>query len=165
VADFAQVNTRLKQIFSKYKDAEVRAGYLSGASYDNGKTLARVAIKHENGLGVPLRPFMTKARDDNNAKWKDGLKRALAAGVPLDKALALTGEKMVGDIKKSIVYGSWKSNSPATIARKGFDRPLVDTGAMLRSAEYEVLIGGMAVRTAYSAANPEPKRKRRGSKR
>jgi hypothetical protein len=141
-----EARNRIAKIFAKYNDSEVRAGYLSGATYNDGTPLSEVASKHENGIDVPKRPFMTFARDTNIDRWRKGLSRALASGVPMDRALALMGERMVSDIKKSILQGEWGNNGVATIARKGFDKPLVDTGAMSRSIEYEVIIKGETVR-------------------
>jgi hypothetical protein len=147
----AQALLKLEGVFKKYQDAEVRAGYMSGASYNDGTSLADVASKHERGAGVPLRAFITKAFLDNRENWRAGIKRAMAAGKSVEDALALCGMQMTGDIKRSITGGGWGRNSAKTIRRKGFDRPLVDTGTMLKSPEYEVIIGGKVVYSAYSA--------------
>lgn len=39
----------------------------------------------------------------------------------------------------------WARNSPVTIARKGFDRPLTETGALRASIRWELLGSGKAV--------------------
>lgn len=36
-------------------------------------------------------------------------------------------------------YGTWKDNSPWTIAQKGRNEPLIDTGEMRKSYSYEVV--------------------------
>jgi hypothetical protein len=164
MATIADAKKRIEKIFSKYKDSEVRVGYLDGATYNDGTPLWEVARKHENGIDVPKRPFMTEARDINLDKWKRGLTRNLTNGVPMDKALGRLGEQMIGDITRHILQGNWGDNTPATVARKGFNKPLVDTGAMNTSVEYEVIINGDTVYSAYSAKKPEPAQGRKGNK-
>lgn len=45
---------------------------------------------------------------------------------------------MVADVKNTIKDGSYIENSPQTIKIKGFDKPLIDTGAMLNAVTYEI---------------------------
>ena len=44
------------------------------------------------------------------------------------------------DVQRAhIRNGNWVPNAPATIRRKGSDRPLIDTGQLVNSVEYEVV--------------------------
>ena len=53
--------------------------------------------------------------------------------------LGLEAEEMIQEAFETRGYGQWKENSPATIARKGSDMPLVDTGALRASISSEVV--------------------------
>ncbi|EOX4654200.1 hypothetical protein ACEV6X_25855, partial [Escherichia coli] len=50
----------------------------------------------------------------------------------------ILGTTIVNDIKESIRAFESPPLSPITIARKGFDKPLIDTGDMQKSVSYEV---------------------------
>jgi hypothetical protein len=41
-------------------------------------------------------------------------------------------------VKNKVVTGPFEPNKPATIARKGSDRPLIDTAQLLNSITYVV---------------------------
>ena len=51
------------------------------------------------------------------------------------------GAKSVGMIQQEIVDGNWTPNAPSTIAKKGSDHPLIDTGLMRQSVHYVVKKG------------------------
>ena len=54
------------------------------------------------------------------------------------RILALIGEDVEGALKQSITELVDPPLAPSTIQRKGFDKPLVETGHMLQSTGYEV---------------------------
>ncbi|MNR39541.1 hypothetical protein D3C85_1577570 [compost metagenome] len=57
-------------------------------------------------------------------------------------ALQKLGVQMVTDIQGTIkAIGTEGGNSEATIERKGFDKPLMDSGHMMRSIDSEVIPG------------------------
>ena len=49
------------------------------------------------------------------------------------------GQGISGQLKQSIVDTNEPPLAASTIARKGFAKPLVDTGHMLQSVDYEVV--------------------------
>ena len=53
--------------------------------------------------------------------------------------LALDAEGMIQKAFETRGYGEWEANKPSTIARKGSDMPLVDTGALRASISSEVV--------------------------
>ena len=59
-----------------------------------------------------------------------------------DEAQGLAGVEINDDLKSSIVGWQAPPNAPSTIAKKGFNKPLVDTGDMLRSTTYQVRMEG-----------------------
>ena len=58
--------------------------------------------------------------------------------VDYKKLLDVIGVKAEHEVRRSIRDGNWTPNSPATIERKGSDRPLIDTGAMIQNVTHIV---------------------------
>jgi hypothetical protein len=75
--------------------------------------------------------------------WGDALMEVLkASGYDADRALELMGEGIKGQWQQAIRDFWGVPLKPATIARKGFDKQLIDTGHMINSVAYEVQGGG-----------------------
>lgn len=134
----------LKRITKKAKKGFVQAGVLKGATYTDGSPVAPVASANEWGEGgnTPL-AFMRTTVAENQAKWGKGFGVLMKdSGNDSEKSLALLGEQMKADIKRTLKrIGDAGGNSEETIARKGFDRPGVDTGTMEKAIEFEVVMG------------------------
>lgn len=83
---------------------------------------------------------------DNNGKELRSMTKKLAQKV-LDKklgreeAIGLICQKVVDWIKTSINSNLPPPNAPATVAAKGSDKTLIDTGQMLNSVEWEIRSG------------------------
>lgn len=119
----------------------VRVGFLEGATYPDGTPVPLVAALNEYGVparGQPPRPFMRHAIAEHSGEWPERLAGLLANGTPTDKALAILGETIAGDLRASINSLTSPPLAPATVAAKGFDKPLIDTSQMLNSVDYEV---------------------------
>ena len=115
-------------------------GFMNGATYPDGVKVAQVAFWNEFGTTTsPSRPFFRKMIADESPGWGALVARA-AAYYNSDGATILNfmGEKIAEDLQQSIVGWQDPRNAASTIARKGFDKPLVDTGDMSRSITYEV---------------------------
>ncbi len=136
----------LKSIEQKIVNAGVlRVGFLEGAKYpatDKGAPLnvAQVAFWNEFGtVRSPPRPFFRTTIAKESPTWGDKLGKAVVAtNYDGQKALGLLGQSMRDDIESSIAQWTSPGNAPSTIAAKGFDKPLVDTGVMQRAVDYEV---------------------------
>ncbi|MDY4010785.1 MAG: hypothetical protein SOY60_03860 [Fusobacterium gastrosuis] len=48
------------------------------------------------------------------------------------------GKDVVKKVKEMIESGSYAPLSPTTIKKKGSDKPLFDTGTLLRSVKYKI---------------------------
>jgi hypothetical protein len=117
-----------------------------------GTTVVDVALRNEFGIGVPERSFIRSTTDTNSAKYRAGIRRAfrdllegaIAKG-EVDprkaKALERLGLQVTGDIKRAIADGIAPANAPSTIAKKGSDTPLIDTGRMRQALSHEVRRG------------------------
>jgi hypothetical protein len=115
-------------------------GFMNGATYPDGVKVAQVAFWNEFGTATaPSRPFFRKMIADESPGWGALVARA-AAYYNYNGATVLNfmGEKIAEDLQQSIVGWQDPRNAPSTIAKKGFDKPLVDTGDMSRSITYEV---------------------------
>jgi hypothetical protein len=137
----------LKSIEDKIVNAGVlRVGFLEGARYPAKKgkggalNVAQVAFWNEFGtVRAPPRPFFRTTIQKQSPTWGNRLGAAVkATNYDGQKALALLGQSMRDDVESSIAQWASPGNAPSTIARKGFDKPLVDTGVMQRAVDYEV---------------------------
>ncbi len=134
---------RLEEMAKKLGDGgTLRVGFLEGATYPDGTPVALVAAVNEFGRpdqNQPPRPFF---RDMIAAKQKDWPRalRAVAKNndYDIDKALGQMGEGIKGQLQESIRQLDSPVLSPVTVARKGFEKPLVETGHMMNSVDYEV---------------------------
>jgi hypothetical protein len=123
-----------------------KAGYpTEGETYDDGLTTLQVAVFNEFGTkDIPMRAHVRAAYDED----VDNLARlsAVEYGKVVDgtqtaqQAIARLGEYHTGVIQKKIKEGPFKENAPATIAKKGSDRPLIDTGAMIQAVTHEEVV-------------------------
>jgi hypothetical protein len=120
----------------------VKVGFLEGATYPDGTPVAMVAAIQNFGApaaGIPARPFFSSMVNREAGGWgvkmSQVLKRTDYDG---EKALNLFGEGVAGQLRQSIVDTNDPKLADSTIRRKGFDKPLVDTGHMLASIGVEV---------------------------
>ena len=130
---------------------EVVVGIPEGTNAQRGPVSnAELLYIHENGVpdhNIPPRPVLKPAIADPPTKekieklMKQAAVEALVHGNRQKCEQNFHKAGMVGRdaCKKWITDGSHLApNSPVTIARKGSSLPLVDTGSMLNSIDYEV---------------------------
>ena len=108
--------------------------------YDNGMKVSDVAvINHFGSLDgrIPSRPFMTIAQKESHAAVASKMKEAARAaakgndGVAIFKLAGQELEKSAKGVIDSI--SALTPNAPSTIAKKGRNHPLYDTGRMRNS--------------------------------
>jgi hypothetical protein len=118
----------------------VRVGFLESATYPDGTPVAAVAFWDEFGTTTaPARPFFRTTITEKSSEWADRLaKSAVHFEYDSDKILNLMGQTIAEDIQQSIVGWTDPENAPSTVAKKGFNKPLIDKGVMQRSVDYEV---------------------------
>ena len=120
----------------------VRVGFLENATYSNGTPVAMIAAIQDFGApraGIPPRPFFRNMIAAKKGEWPAAIAKLLKANNnDAHKTLELVGQAVAGQLRQSIIDTNSPPLAPATIARKGFDKPLVDTGHMLNSISYEV---------------------------
>lgn len=142
---FDNLAKRLKTLAA----TKVRVGFFEGDNYEDGTPVAQVAAWNEYGTRFhPQRPFMQETLESagTRAKLLKGLMAAAKATVHntggARRILASLGKIITEEIKVTIANYPG-SNSPSTIERKGFDRPLFETGKMLESVKFKIGMGGL----------------------
>jgi hypothetical protein len=121
---------------------QVDVGFLENATYPDGTSVPLVAMINEYGApsrNQPPRPFFRRMIAQKSPEWPSAIANLLAnnnydAKTTLDQV----GAAVKGQLQQSIVDLVSPPLSPVTIARKGFDKPLIDTSHMLKSVDYKV---------------------------
>ena len=113
---------------------------------DEGNQIDLVGIASANEFGterIPERSFLRSTIDEKKEDFRKFIGRNKAAMVinPIERKrafikLGLFAEK---EVVKKINKGPFVPNAPATIARKGSSKPLIDTGRMRQSVTSKVV--------------------------
>lgn len=121
--------------------------------YEDGTSLSDVAIWNEYGTKkIPPRPAFRMGLENSlrdNKKMIDSQMKNITNRIltgrsseierSLTVLLTQIGKSAVKQTKEMIKLGSVKpANAPSTIAKKGFDHPLYETGLLLANVNYEV---------------------------
>ena len=129
-----------KEIFKalKKQKATLEVGFWDD-TYSDGKSVANVAAFNEYGGGhTPPRPFMRNCVKRNRRKWRNIVQDRLPVNLDIKKTFQTLGEDMVEDLRMEIYRTNTPPNAPSTVERKGFNKPLIDTGKMVSSIRMEV---------------------------
>lgn len=107
--------------------------------------LATIATVHEFGsdaAGVPERSFLRSTVDEQASEIADrmtrGVKAATAPGGDARRELGKIGAYVAGEVRRKIVDLRDPENADSTIEAKGSDNPLIDTGRLRQSIDFEV---------------------------
>lgn len=134
---------RLKEIMEKAGKAGVlRVGFLEGSTYPDGTSVPMVAAIQNFGApaaGIPPRPFFTNMVREKSPTWGESLGNlAKANDYDIDRTLEQMGEGIKSQLQASIRNFDSVPLAAVTVAAKGFDKQLIDTGHMQNSVGYEV---------------------------
>lgn len=134
---------RLSEIARKAnRKASVRVGFLENATYPDGTSVAMVAAIQDFGApskGIPPRPFFRNMVADKSPGWGDAVAALLVSNeYDAVKTLNQAGAGIAGQLVQSIKDTNEPELAESTVARKGFKKPLVDTGHMQNSVSWEV---------------------------
>lgn len=164
-ADLSKLESLLKEIGGEYV---ARVGILdeSGTPVEggNGLTMGALGLIHEFGSetnNIPPRSFLRMPLETKQDQLIEKLdtgevKKAIESGdiKQIYKVLGREGEQIVKDAFLTKGFGNWKDNAPITIhggwmtnkngksfyvKGKGTDKPLIDTGALMRSIASDVV--------------------------
>lgn len=136
------------------KPATLNVGFLEGATYPDGTPVAAVAASNEYGRMVEVkhpkgdvagtyyqmpRPFFRSMISKKSGEWGKSVGELLKANnYEAPRALSLMGDGIAGQLRESIQELSDPALAPSTVEAKGFAKPLVDTGHMMNSVDFEV---------------------------
>lgn len=137
---------KLAEIAEQLGDPKtLRVGFLEGATYPDGESVAMVAAANEfgdPGMNRPPRPFFRRMIAGKSPQWGDDFgKIAQAVNYDASTLFSLMGERIKDQLQGSIRELTDPALAQSTIQRKGFDKPLIDTGHMLNSVDYDVKDG------------------------
>jgi hypothetical protein len=143
---------RVSELASRMGSGVVRVGFLEGATYPDGKSVAFVAAMNEYGhrIGsaseedsrgiVPPRPFFRNMIAAKRDEWPAGVALQLKRNDgDVERTLDIVGSAIAGQLRQAISDFSGAPLAASTVARKGHDKQLVDTGHMLASVDHEVV--------------------------
>ena len=143
---------RLEKLLVELEQKVIKVGYFEHSKYTDGTPIAYIAAIQEQGYvkgGIPARPTLHPAMDANRGKYKQGVAKAVRGslvGGDLTTGLNAVGEVASGDVKEAIIALTSPALKQSTIdarksrhyAGKASDKPLVDSGQMLRAVTYSV---------------------------
>lgn len=120
----------------------VKVGIRRGKGSHEGTDMLDIAVYNHFGTAtIPARPFVSDCAEKNAGQIQEAQKRLVyrvyQGGLSADGALAELGAWYVNVQKGHILHGGWTPNAPATVKRKGSNRPLVDTGQLVNTVDWE----------------------------
>ena len=126
------LEAELSRIQNQLTSAEsVQVGFLETARYDDGTSVALVALVNEFGHtrihpNQPARPFFRNMFALESPHWGEDVAQALKAlDYSAKGALGEMGMEIQAELQRSINELVSPPLSPVTIAKKGFDKPLI----------------------------------------
>lgn len=135
--------------------ATLRVGLLEGATAPNGDSLPLRAAMNEYGHGnVPPRPAVRNMIAAKSPSWPGGIAFQLKqTGYDAQLTLRRTGEAIKGQWQEAYLDLWSPALSPKTIAKKGFDKPLIEHGDMINAVSFEVKTTGTFVSAPDNGAS------------
>lgn len=97
-------------------------------------------IRLGKNIAIPARPFMHQTIDNNSTTWVKVITKLLPENeLNIKKTFNQLGQIITNNITETIEEGDFIANSARTIAIKGTSTPLVDSGNMAKSVNWEVI--------------------------
>lgn len=123
---------KLKKGLDELVTVGIYVGFKAGEKFEeNGVDVVDVAYRNEFGDDrVPSRPFMAQTVDNREPEIMGIVKKSITENDDINEIARLIGEGVALLMKDEIETGNFVPNAPSTIARKGSDKPLIDTGTM-----------------------------------
>ena len=108
---------------------------------DTGKkvTMANIAAWNEFGAGVPQRPFLSSTIDSSKVinEMEQRFINGVIGGKSIKSGLHSAGKFLKSSIRDAIKNWATPPNSPSWIEEKGKNDPLVWTGQLMNTIDYE----------------------------
>ncbi len=135
---------RLKKALEELNKLELFIGFQRGnGSEADGTDLCDIAAWNELGTsrGIPSRPFIRNTVDlhgEEINKTLDEMVKQILNGKTAEQVLRSAGIYLKGQMQEEIKNGEYVPNAPATIRKKKSEHPLIDTGRMRSSVQYQI---------------------------
>jgi hypothetical protein len=141
----------LRSIFLKHRSQAIQKSVETARKNFNGSQaadtipMAMIAAVHEFGSpehGIPERSFLRGGIRRGIPKFQRlnilNLRCVLLGSKTIEQAIGQLGAVAAGEVKREFTAGTFAPNRPATIARKGSSRPLIDSGSLRQSITWVV---------------------------
>lgn len=141
---------KMKKELLKANQMEVQAGIVEPTNYgsDNDNlSVAQVWQWQEEGLpaqNIPTRPairvgFMAPIKSGSyNALFVESMQRIAEGKSTFKQEYTRIGTKAKVDLKKAVADWDTPPNAPFTVAEKGFNNPLIDSGLLYESIDFKI---------------------------
>lgn len=141
---------KMKKELLKGSSLEVQIGIVAPVTYgpDNDNLpVATVWSWQEEGLpaqNIPTRPairvgFMAPIKKGAYDKlFAESMQRIAEGKSTFKQEYTRIGTKAKADLKKAVADWDTPPNSPFTVAEKGFNNPLIDSGLLYESIDFKV---------------------------
>ena len=122
------------------KAATLKVGFLEGSTAPNGQSMPLRAALNEFGTSrMPPRPFFRSMVAAKSGEWPSAIGNLLVANnYDAQKTLDQTGVAIKEQLQQSIRDLVSPPLAESTVRKKGFDKPLIEHGDMLRAVSYQV---------------------------
>lgn len=141
IEQFEQIDRELAYL----KGHAIRVGVLGDGSAD-GVSVQDYAIWNEYGtVYIPSRPFFRKALASRRAQreitelMQSLFERVIHNGMTGEQMLRTVGEYCKARVIESIKNSGWQSNKASTLKYKNQSQPLIDTGTLIDSIDFEII--------------------------
>jgi hypothetical protein len=137
----------LKALRERMQDANraVMVGVPAGKTEPDGTSLAMIAAVHEFGSpenGIPERSFIRAGILRGRTKFERlnaaNLRLVVLGQKTVEQAIEQLGVVAAGEVKREFTVGTFEPLKPATIARKGSSKPLLDSGNLRQAVTYVI---------------------------
>lgn len=134
---------RHRNVLAAIRDKAANVGWFEENRYTTGEQVAEVMAINEYGTErIPARPLMRQSAATVNPQIQGFINRriddALAGRIEPVQVLKQVGEVVVATISEQFASGGFEPNAPSTVAKKGFDKPLIETGLASQSPQYKI---------------------------
>lgn len=136
----------LESAAANLQSKEVLVGFIDGATYPDGTSVADVAYQNEFGepaRNQPPRPFFRNAIAAKQDDWESQMVAGLRSGTPTANVMEVMGAVIAADVRQSIIELYDPPLAKFTIEKRRergneSTKPLEDTKIMLNDVHYEV---------------------------
>lgn len=116
-------------------------------TYANGIKVDFIAMLMEYGsedfeVHFPARPFFRATfeayREHFVALYEKNIEKIIQGKITAKKLLSILGKDVVKKVREMILNGEYEELKQSTIDKKGHNKPLYDTGTLLKSITFKI---------------------------